>query len=880
MASNHRGINLNDPGDPAPWSPQEKSALQLIIDAICLNTPDGNLSNYKTIGHAHDTLIDSTNTVRAQVNSIGAIEIINLLRVNTMTTEGVVKNTSAGYLSGGNTLEVDDVDAPWLLSGFEDASDTTMSFVNGTRTFAISPVATDYVVWADNNKYTKTVSNNVVLPDVEGLYVIYFDSGGVLNYTTSFTSTLFSTTALVASIYWDATNSKELFFGDERHGAYMSPATHEYLHQTVGCAYQDGLGLGNIDTDQSGASDSHAQFSIGNGNLWDEDIQFAITDDDPQNISPILNAPIYYREGTDNWRKDDADAFPVKNFVGGSGLLAYNENVGGTWQQTEVSTAQFVLCHIFGTNEVDHPIVSIQGQETYASQNAARLGAETEILNLTLSNLPSKEMKALYTVIYQTSTGYSNTPKARTRTTDLGDDFIDWRFYTTGVLSSGSGTSDHGSLGGLTDDDHSQYLLLAGRSGGQTMTGGTGSGDDLVFRTTTNATKGSYVFDEFNASGFIKTNASGVITGGNTIDLSSDVISVLPIANGGTGSSAKTQAFDNLSPCTTKGDIIGYNGSDNIRLPVGNNGESLVADSTESAGVKWANLSSIGLTYIYTAESGTTPPPTAGYIKWNSGTQASATKLYINDTDTSGNNIENLLLNLSYADRIHLQSKIDPANFQLWNITAVTNQTAYVEFDISLVTSAGAVFGADAEMYVTFMGADSSLIDLQKAYDNSASAPEISGNLELDGDLKVYDNLAVGKTGAPGYPLDVNGQIKHLGEISTVTTYAPSGTSGSWDVSTTSDQLEFFLQNTTGDFTLTISNAEQGGKYQISCKQRNTTPRLLTLAMTGFTLKYPNGGQDYLITNTASAEDVITISVLKSNVAYVTIVNNFGEKPV
>ena len=46
---------------------------------------------------------------------------------------------------------------------------------------------------------------------------------------------------------------------------------------------------------------------------------------------------------------------------------------------------------------------------------------------------------------------------------------------TIGLGSTAGITSDHGSLGGLTDDDHSQYALLAGRSGGQVLGGGTAS---------------------------------------------------------------------------------------------------------------------------------------------------------------------------------------------------------------------------------------------------------------------------------------------------------------------------------------------------------------------------------------------------------------------
>jgi hypothetical protein len=61
-------------------------------------------------------------------------------------------------------------------------------------------------------------------------------------------------------------------------------------------------------------------------------------------------------------------------------------------------------------------------------------------------------------------------------------------------LTDGGATTlhkhDHGGLDGLGDDDHSIYALLAGRSGGQVLTGGTASGDDLELESTSNATKG------------------------------------------------------------------------------------------------------------------------------------------------------------------------------------------------------------------------------------------------------------------------------------------------------------------------------------------------------------------------------------------------------
>jgi hypothetical protein len=42
--------------------------------------------------------------------------------------------------------------------------------------------------------------------------------------------------------------------------------------------------------------------------------------------------------------------------------------------------------------------------------------------------------------------------------------------YVINSSGGSGGVTDHGALTGLTDDDHTQYLLLAGRSGGQTLT--------------------------------------------------------------------------------------------------------------------------------------------------------------------------------------------------------------------------------------------------------------------------------------------------------------------------------------------------------------------------------------------------------------------------
>jgi len=54
----------------------------------------------------------------------------------------------------------------------------------------------------------------------------------------------------------------------------------------------------------------------------------------------------------------------------------------------------------------------------------------------------------------------------------------------------GGGVTDHGALTGLTpDDDHTQYALLAGRAGGQTLYGGTAANEDITIHGTSDGTR-------------------------------------------------------------------------------------------------------------------------------------------------------------------------------------------------------------------------------------------------------------------------------------------------------------------------------------------------------------------------------------------------------
>jgi len=79
----------------------------------------------------------------------------------------------------------------------------------------------------------------------------------------------------------------------------------------------------------------------------------------------------------------------------------------------------------------------------------------------------------------------------------------------------------------------------------------------------------------WNGSDFVKVASSVIPASGLT--------GTVAIANGGTGQTTATAAFDALAPTTTQGDTMYYNGTDVVRLPKGTAGQALVVNSGATA---------------------------------------------------------------------------------------------------------------------------------------------------------------------------------------------------------------------------------------------------------------------------------------------------------
>jgi hypothetical protein len=415
------------------------------------------------VGSAVSATSDLSGNVTVTINSTaGAVDSVNtkvgdvvLNSADLLNAQAVPSNwsipdnsTIKAHLDALAEVRVDQNTVTKEPTGFETRADSTISFSDSSpdRTFTIAPVAASFTFYVKGKKFTKTVAENLQLPNASGNHYIYYNPSGVLESTQVSSADLFTGNALVAIVYFNTETNTHSYFGEERHGLQMDGATHGYLHTVFGSQYLSGLALQNFIVDGDGSLDTQAQFTGDQGSIRDEDLLIQ--------IPAQTQIPVLYRIGT-LWRKKAADAFPMiySGTAGYAGSrLPYNESVGGSYQLTEVANNAFVLVHFFGTNDIENPIVAIQGTNTYGNVSEARGAASTEITSL--SGIPFAEFVAIGSVVLETANGYTNTPKAIVRSVD-GANYVDFRgtqLYTpAGVASS------HSLLSNLSSDDHLQY---------------------------------------------------------------------------------------------------------------------------------------------------------------------------------------------------------------------------------------------------------------------------------------------------------------------------------------------------------------------------------------------------------------------------------------
>jgi len=183
----------------------------------------------------------------------------------------------------------------------------------------------------------------------------------------------------------------------------------------------------------------------------------------------------------------------------------------------------------------------------------------------------------------------------------------------TVVLTGGTGISTSGTYPSFTITNTLPDQVVALTGAGTTSISGTypnftiTSNDQYVGTVT--SVSGTGTVNGISLSGTV--TSSGSLTLGGTltgVDLTTQVTGTLPIANGGTGQTTASAAFNALSPVTSTGDLILGNGvNSSTRLPIGANTYVLTSNGTTAT---WALPTGSGATITNDTTTATNVYPT------------------------------------------------------------------------------------------------------------------------------------------------------------------------------------------------------------------------------------------------------------------------------
>lgn len=355
--------------------------------------------------------------------------------------------------------------------GFMNQTETTIAF-DGTKIFTLGSVGASWSYYRAGVKYTITGSKTIDLTTVEGsmvdghTYYIYIDgtTGALSASTTAWT--LLDTKVPVATVAWNNTLTPKYWLGEERHSCLLDRRTHWYEHVTNGTQYVTVGALAGCTVGNDVNSDK--TFSIAESVIADEDlIQTLASLPDPNGTA--TDYVVFYRTGASAWSWK-ASNMPFAYNIGNTNDIIQYDNAGtmtdcgtGTGANTRWVNSYLLYTNMQGAARY----IIIMGQAQHTSLANAQAEAPG---NFTLTGLPIQEFKMVYRMTWTTITSTSQ-GKCRLAALPVR---VNVGITQVGVTPS---AIDHNLLANLpVGDVHTQYALLAGRSGGQTIYGAPTSG--------------------------------------------------------------------------------------------------------------------------------------------------------------------------------------------------------------------------------------------------------------------------------------------------------------------------------------------------------------------------------------------------------------------
>ncbi len=426
---------------------------------------DGEITITRPIGGHYETIVGSPGKIDATDGTI----IVDI-RTSAVTVE------QQGY------------------TGWPDADDNSfpdnvgLSLDGPTRTLILTATPGDeFYHYQDGEKYA-FAADTFVYSNVEGIHLLYYDEGEITeiaNPTDTESRQIKERYPGIMNIYHSLTFGTFIFVNNEFHTFDMNGKTKGALYDVHGCTIIEPILLVDFDIDGSGNSDSHAQYGNLSGTIRNEDIKTSV----PATVS-AEGYSIFYKDGTSAWLRATNAGFGV--ITTGTGRLAYNEDVGGSWQLSEATNGDYVYYLMLVSNTLGLKYGTIPGHASYADEQDAVDGGLADAATI-LQNLPVKEIAKVALVVYQTRDNYTNAVHGRiVSVTDpiTGNDvdYIDLAIPGIGAGAGGSGANNFIDLGDV-------FTSYAGR------------GDDIMVVNSsedglTSIPKGNILLTDFDSTGF------------------------------------------------------------------------------------------------------------------------------------------------------------------------------------------------------------------------------------------------------------------------------------------------------------------------------------------------------------------------------------------
>jgi hypothetical protein len=302
------------------------------------------------------------------------------------------------------------------------------------------------------------------------------------------------------------------------------------------------------------------------------------------------SAPVY---GAVSLTADVSGTLPVANGGTNSATSLSNNRVMQSSAGAIVEAAAITASRALASDTNGIPVAS--------ATTAAELGFVSGVTSAIQTQLNAKTTNPLTTagdIIYASNTATPATPArlaVGSATTVLHGgasapaySAVSLTADVSGILpvANGGTALASGTSGGILAYTASGTLASSGALTANAVVIGGGAG--VVPTVVTNNSTGTNKFLTQSSSG---TPAWAIIASGDVpnIDASKITSGTIAISQGGTNGATATAGFNNLSPLTTKGDIVTRDSTNNIRLAVGADGTVLTAASGQTSGLQWTS---------------------------------------------------------------------------------------------------------------------------------------------------------------------------------------------------------------------------------------------------------------------------------------------------